>query len=239
MIKKTKYKEYSIYTYDNFFIDIAKKILEKNYTLVKVLKDTNRNYVSLIEINDKKYVYKEARNEHKIPQRKFLTIFKNGEAVETLKNINNLINMGFSEYVRPLVAVNQRKKGMINFSFLLMEYIEGKEDRGQIKRIINKMKIIHKKGYYHGDFNPSNIIFSKENKLYILDTQGKKSKFGSYRSHYDMITMMWDSFPELEYPYPKDIFYYLAAFMKKLKKLKFIKKIKEIKKRLREKGWKI
>lgn len=239
MVIEKKYKGYNIYSYEEKYIEIAKKILESHFIRIKDLKNTKRNCVSLIEINNVRYVYKEARNEYQIPQRKFLTFFKNGEAVETLKNINILINKGIKEYVKPLVAVNKRKNGMIIFSFLLMEYVDGTEDRNQINRIMKKMEEIHKLGYYHGDFNPSNFLFTKENNLYILDTQGKKMLFGNYRAHYDMLTMVWDSFPELEYPYQKNIFYFFAVFMKKIKKLKFIKKIKKKKKQLREKGWRI
>ena len=54
-----------------------------------------------------------------------------------------------------------------------------------------------------------------------------------------MLTMKIDSYQEMKYPYKKNIFYYFAIFMKKIKKLKFIQRIKEKKKKLREKGWKI
>ena len=63
--------------------------------------------------------------------------------------------------------------------------------------------------------------------------------FGNYRAHYDMLTMKIDTYQDMEYPYKKNVFYYLALFVKKFKKLKFIEKIKEKKKKLREKGWKI
>lgn len=64
-------------------------------------------------------------------------------------------------------------------------------------------------------------------------------RFFNYRAHYDMLTMNMDSYDEMIYPYKKDIFYYLALFVKKIKKNKFIEKIKAKKKALREKGWKI
>lgn len=38
--------------------------------------------------------------------------------------------------------------------------------------IVEKMKEIHKLGYYHGDFNPGNFLV-ENNKIHILDTQGK------------------------------------------------------------------
>ena len=61
----------------------------------------------------------------------------------------------------------------------------------------------------------------------------------NYRAHYDMITMQYDSYEEMKYPYKKDIVYYLAYFTKRLKRLPIIEKIGRIKKKLRDKGWKI
>ena len=233
-----KYKELNIYYYEKEFLDLALKIIDGNYSTCQILKDTKRNYVSVIEIDGKKYVYKEPRNEFRIPQRQFSTFLKKGEALTTLVNINKLINIGFKEFVKPLVAVNKRHYGFIVSSFFIMEFVEGEDNRKNLDMIVEKMKEIHKLGYYHGDFNPGNFLV--ENKqIHIFDTQGKKMFFGNYRAHYDMITMKYDSYDEMIYPYKKNLFYYLAYSMKRFKRLAFIEKIKYFKKKLRDKGWKI
>ena len=126
---------------------------------------------------------------------------------------------------------------MICYSALIQEKINVETDRNLDKMVEVTIKI-HNKGYYHGDCNPSNFITSKD-EIKILDTQAKKMGFGNYRAHYDILTMKMDSYNDMRYPYKKNIFYYLALFVKKFKKLKFIEKIKEKKKKLREKGWKI
>ena len=237
-LKKEKYKEFEIFCYDNKYIEIAKKILDKEYNIVKILKDTKRKYVSIIEVNGNNYVNKEPRNEYIIPQRKLMSFFKKGEALTTLININKLINTyKIKEYVRPLIAITKRRNGMIVYSLLLMERVVGTEER-DLEILVNLMKKIHKKGFYHGDFNPSNFLNSN-GKLFILDTQGKEMFFGNYRAHYDMLTMKMDSYKEMEYPYLKNIFYYFALLIKKIKKLPLVEKIKKYKKKLREKGWKI
>ncbi len=134
----------------------------------------------------------------------------------------------------------RRKNKMINYSCILFEYFSGASDRNYLDKIIEKIKIIHSLGYYHGDFNPSNfLIEDKTNKIIIIDTQGKKMKFFKYRAHYDMLTMKINSYPEMIYPYKKDFSYYLALIIKKFKNLKFIRKIKKKKAKLRDKGWKI
>ena len=238
MLKEQNYKDFKIFYYDDKYLEIGKKIIEKNFKTIKILKDSKRNYVSEIEIEETNFIMKEPRNEYIIPQRKIMTIFKKGEVLSTLININKLIDeYGFKEYVRPFLAIVRRKNKMINYSLLLMKKIDGVEEKN-LDVLIELIKKIHKKGFYHGDFNPSNFLNSNE-KTFILDTQGKKMIFGNYRAHYDMLTMKIDSYQEMEYPYKKNIFYYFAIFMKKIKKLKFIEKIKEKKKKLREKDWKI
>ena len=238
MLLEEKYKEYSLFAYDKIFIEIGKNIIDKKYKELNILKNTKRNYVSEIQIDNTSYIFKEPRNEYIIPQRKIFTLFKKGEALTTLINVYKaIINDNLIEYAKPLLAIVKRKNGMICYSALIQEKININDSR-ELDKMVEVTKKIHNKGYYHGDCNPSNFMTSKD-EVKILDTQAKKMSFGNYRAHYDMLTMKIDSYQEMEYPYKKNIFYYFAVFMKKLKKLKFIEKIKEKKKKLREKGWKI
>ena len=238
MLRQVEYKGFNIFYYEDKYMKVGKKIIKNDYKTIKILKDTKRNYVSAIEIDGNNYIVKEPRNEYIIPQRKLMSFFKKGEALTTLININKLINKyKIKEYAKPLIAITKRKNGMITYSLLVMERVIGTEEKN-LEILVNLMKKIHKKGFYHGDFNPSNFLNSNGN-IFILDTQGKKMFFGNYRAHYDMLTMKMDSYKEMEYPYLKNIFYYFALFIKKIKKLPLVEKIKKYKKKLREKGWKI
>lgn len=237
-IKRKKYKEFYIFSTNEKNFKLGKKILDKKYIIKKELKNTKRNYVAVIEIDKKEYVLKEPRNEYRIPQRKFMSFFKKGEALTTLENITNIYNNGFYDFVLPIVAINKRKNGMIIYSALLMEYYDGDIDIKYNNKLVEKVIKMHKYGVYHGDFNPGNFLI-KNGKIKIIDTQCKKIRFGKYRKHYDMLTMKLDSYKEMIYPYRKDYWYYLALMIKKIKRLKFIEKIKSKKKELRDRGWKI
>ena len=238
MLKKEIYKGFNIFSYDSKNIEIGKKILDNNYKTEIVFKDSKRSTVSEIKIDNNSYILKRIGNETIIPQRKLMTLFKKGEALTTLININKIMDeLKISEYVRPLLAINRRKHGMINFSLLVLEKVKGDSNVDKIA-LIELIKKIHRNKIYHGDFNPSNFIFTK-NGIKIIDTQGKKMSFGNYRAHYDILTMKMDTYPDLKYPYKKNLFYYIALAVKKMKRLKFVEKIKEKKKILREKGWKI
>ena len=237
-LNSKKYKDLNIFYFEDENLRNAINVIDKNYIISEVIKDTKRNYVALIEIEGKKYIYKEPRNEFRIPQRQFTTLLKKGEALTTLVNINNIIELGIKDFVKPLVAVNKRKNGFIVFSFFLMEYAQGEDNRKNLDLIVKRMQEIHKLGYYHGDFNPGNFLV-ENSKIHILDTQGKKMFFGNYRAHYDMITMKYESYEEMKYPYKKNFFYYLAYGIKMFKKIPLVMKIKEFKEDLRDKGWKI
>ena len=238
MLKKEIYKGFNIFSYDSKNIEIGKKILDNNYKTEIVFKDSKRSTVSEIKIDNNSYILKRIGNETIIPQRKLMTLFKKGEALTTLININKIMDeLKISEYVRPLLAINRRKHGMINFSLLVLEKVEGDSNIDKVA-LIELIKKIHRNKIYHGDFNPGNFLVENE-QIHILDTQGKKMFFGNYRAHYDMITMKYDSYDEMIYPYKKNLFYYLAYSMKRFKRLAFIEKIKYFKKKLRDKGWKI
>lgn len=244
MIESFNYNGCSIYHTENIDEIYGKKIIDKEYEVIKILKDTKRNYVAVISINNKKYVLKEPRNEYRIFQRKLLSIFKKGEVVSTLINLNKHLKEGITEYAQPYIGVVKRKYGIIAYSAILIEYIDGKSvgdypDRTESiiykDRVVEFCKKIHSCGIYHGDVNVWNFILDKDS-VKVLDTQGKKMILGKYRAHYDMLNFKIENYNEMVYPYKKDVWYYLAYFEKKYKHLKVIKWFKNKKNNRREKN---
>lgn len=248
-MKNKKYLEWQIYFLEeeNNTEILGELILNNKYIIKKVFKDTERNYVAQIEIENKYYILKEFRSEVIIPQRKIQTLLKKGEALSTLINTTEAIELGIKELVKPIIAL-VKKRGTIKKSYLLMEYIEGEkistiEDIDKIMNLVEKM---HKLGVYHGDLNTSNFI-KEGNKVRILDTQGKKEKIGNFKRWYDILTLENDNLvKELNYNVrknyyleEKDVWFYLAYLLKNFKNIKLVKKIKAKKKELRRKGWKI
>lgn len=248
-IKKYLYKEYKIYFPEEKLEreELGKSIIDNNFKIIKILKDTKRNYVAIIEIENKKYILKEFRSEVVIPQRKIQTFFKIGEALRTLTNGLLAIEEGIDELVEPLLAI-VKKKIFIEKSFLLMEYIGGdilrtKED---IDKVIEIIKKVHGLGRYHGDLNTSNFIKVNDS-LKIIDTQMKKEKIWNFKKIYDIFTLKEDLLVlelnyEVEKKYKVDtgkLSFLLVYLVKKIKHLKGVKKIRNLKKKLRKKGWKI
>ena len=178
-----------------------------------------------------------------------MTLFKNGEALNTLININKAREKGIIEFVDVYGAIVKRKNRMIVESFIIMEYIDGKtlDSLEEIKEVMEITKKLHKNNIYHGDLNTSNFLKAKNGMMRILDSQAKEEKNIYFKRWYDILTFKEDILTmekgfEVEKNYlirRKDIYYYLAKLLKKIKRNKFMAKIKEKKKELRRKGWRI
>ena len=246
-LKNKKYKKYEIYYYEDKFLNISKDIIDKNFQIVKIYKDTVRNYVAKISLKNEEYVLKSPKAETVIPQRKILSAFKLGEALTTLKNIKEAEEERITEFVKIYAAIVKRNI-FIQESYILMENIEGEilkteEDIDKVLEIIEKL---HKSNIYHGDLNTSNFI-KVNNEIKIIDSQAKQEKYLNFKKWYDIFTLEEDMLVlSLHYKIKekynflkKDIGYYTALFLKKFKNISAIKKIKRVKKKLRQKGWKI
>ena len=246
-LKNKKYKKYEIYYYEDKFLNISKDIIDKNFQIVKIYKDTVRNYVAKISLKNEEYVLKSPKAETVIPQRKILSAFKLGEALTTLKNIKEAEEERITEFVKIYAAIVKRNI-FIQESYILMENIEGEilkteEDIDKVLEIVEKL---HKNDIYHGDLNTSNFI-KNNNEIKIIDSQAKQEKYLNFKKWYDIFTLEEDLLVlSLHYKIKekynflkKDIGYYTALFLKKLKRLKIINMIRKIKKDLRKKGWKI
>ncbi len=246
MIKDVLYKEFKIYYESEENKRLAEAVLDKNYKVIDEYKNTERNYVAKIEIEERFYVLKSPKAETVIPQRKIQTVFKKGEGLTSFLNIDVAKNMGLDFFIEPL-AVMVKRGVFLKESFILMKYIDGEIIRTveDIDIIMDMVKKIHEKGIYHGDLNTSNFIKTADG-IKIIDTQAKKESFWHFKRAYDILTLKNDLLVlereyevEKNYKVKRDIGYVLAYTIKNFKKLPLVQKIRGLKVKLRNKGWKI
>ncbi|MGL5936285.1 MAG: lipopolysaccharide biosynthesis protein [Cetobacterium sp.] len=221
-----KYRGYEIYFYSNCFLELGKNIIDKNIEIVKELKVTDRNYVCKIKYLEKDYILKEPKNEYKKIQRKVMTLFKKGEVLSTLININKLKSHK-EKFATPYIAIVKREYGMIVNSFLVMEEtVEADETSEEyINKIVKLRYELDKQKIFHGDFNLSNILLNN-GEIKFIDTQCKPVLFSKYYLNYDLLTLEESIYREdgivnrfgISDFYKKDFWYYLAYFRKRIKK---------------------
>jgi heptose II phosphotransferase len=248
-IESKSYKDWNIfYTKEKEeLFNLAKNIIDKKkIKILKEYKNTERNYVVKVFYKNEKYILKSSKNEINIPQRKYLSILKKGEAVTTLLNVTKIRDKGLKELYVPYLAMEKRNHKILQESYLITEFIDGEilspyQDKRDVEMpiIVELLRKIHREGYWHGDANPSNFIASSIG-VRIIDTKLKKDFFG-YGKNYDMLTLDISALNVEEY-YTfnrKEIGYWLAKFIKVFKQNIFIKTVRKLKKNLRKKGWKI
>lgn len=211
---KESFEKKNIFYFDKKYREILEKVLNSEYKTEQEYKNDNRTYVAKIKIDNNNYILKKIYTTKKI--KKMLSVFKKGEALSTLLNINRVVEKGITELAKPLGAVVERKNGIIVNEMFLMEYYDGRRINGE-KEYLRTLKILDKiysLGRFHGDCNPANFYYVN-GKIIILDTKLKKMLFGDYRKHYDILTLM--KYIKIKYPYKKNIFYYFAALMRRMR----------------------
>lgn len=246
MIRDVLYKEFKIYYTNKENKKLAEIVLDKNYKVIEEYKNTERNYVAKIEIDEQFYVLKSPKAETVIPQRKIQTLFKKGEGLTSFINIETAKNMGLDFFIEPL-AVMVKRGVFLKESFILMKYIDGEIIRTveDIDIIMDMVEKLHEKGIYHGDLNTSNFIKTIDG-IKIIDTQAKRERGWYFKRAYDILTMKNDLLAielnyevEKKYKVKRDIGYILAYTIKNFKKLPIVEKIRGLKVKLRNKGFKI
>lgn len=215
-----KIKGFRFFSFKKENFNLVEEILKSNYEVIQEFKNDKRTYVAKILLKDKYYILKKIYIIKKL--KKFLSIFKKGEALSTLLNINYAKNSGIEELADILIAGVERKNGIIKNEILVMEYCEGKRtlEDNQLLKVIPVLDKIYSLGKFHGDCNPGNFIINEKEKIKILDTKLKKMFFGDYRKHYDILTLMKHFKTKIEYPYKKNIFYYFAYIVRQIRNKK-------------------
>jgi len=208
-------------------LSVAKKYLSGQYRKLKTFKDNRRNMVELVEIDGIKYVVKSPRSEIRMLRMRLKTLIRPGEATSTYLNINRLRRNGFDALAQPFAAMVQRKYGMIKRSYILYEFVHGKRPEKSDLHMNNIVNKLHSLGIYHGDCRVGNFIVN-DNNIKIIDTQANKMFFGNYRAHFDIFMLNEDDYGI--HPYRKNVFFYLALFMRFYKRNipgKIYKRIRE------------
>lgn len=227
-MKVLKYGEECLYFDDEKSIKLYDKIKNTCYNIVRVMKDDQRSYVALLEIDGEKYVYKEPREKNRRKWQRFLSIFRGSESKREYSNIKKILKAGFNG-ATPYLAV-ERKKGIFCVdSYLIYSYIEGKDGSVEdIELISEELKKIHSKGYLHGDSHVANFLIG-DDRVYLIDTKLMKNRYGNFGKVFEFIYLEESCGIPLDYD--KESLYYKGAMLLK----RYLLGLGDLKKRLKGK----
>lgn len=217
-----------IYLDDESNISLYRDIESKNYKVIKVLKNDQRSFVALIEIEEKKYVYKEPREKNKRKWQRFLSIFRGSESKREYENIKKIKKLGFKSAI-PYIAVEKRNGIICVDSYLLLSFIDGSDGKVEnIDLISEELKKIHRAGYLHGDSHVANFMI-KGKDVYLIDTKFLYNIYGKFGEVFEFIYLEESCCKQI--PYDKSSFYYKGAMLLK----RYLLWLGDFKKKLRGK----
>lgn len=209
-------KTETIYYQEEESFLLFEKIKKKDYRLLQVLKDSQRSYVALIEINSKNYIYKEPKEKNTRKWQRVLSLFRGSESRREGLQMKEIEKNGF---LCPKFCYSYEKKdfAMVMHSYFVYEYIEGRETKQEEAAIVLKhLQTIHKRGFLHGDSQISNFLV-KEGKLYLIDSKFQKNHYGSLGRAYEIYYLEL-SCPKVNLDIQRDeLSYKIAKFFKDIK----------------------
>lgn len=183
---KGKMKKKNIYFDELSSTKFFNPIEEKNIKILKTLKFDHRSSVKLIELDGKKYIYKIPIEKNTRKWQRFLSIFRGSESKREFESLEKILRNGI-DTAKPYFACETKKYGMVIDSYIVMEYIDGREGSiDNIEIICDTLEKIHSKGYLHGDSQLSNFILSN-GICYVIDAKFNKSIFGKIAQAYEYI----------------------------------------------------
>lgn len=227
-MKKIKWDGQIIYYVDKNALKFHKKIENKDYKVVKILKKDNRSEVLLVKIEEKLYCYKRPIEKNTRKWQRFLSIFRESESKREFQNILKIKKFGFNGST-PIIACEVKKYGVSIDSYLLYSYIDGRESVVDDEKLIMKeLRKIHAKGFLHGDSQLMNFLISG-NTVYMIDTKLIRNIYGKFGEVYEFIYLEESCYRDLDYD--KTTFYYKVAILLK----KYLRWLGKFKKTLRKK----
>ena len=236
-INTIKYKGYDInYYHRKDLVALAKNIIDRDDLIVEEeYRNSDRSVVRKIKYNNEKLILKESKNEKRAIIKKIGSYFSKGESLITLININSFLDKRVKLY-EPYVAIQSRKNGFIDESYLVTNFISDREARDPkyFNEVCNLIKLLHENGKAHGDTKLDNFLIDNDNNVVIIDTRLRGVGLLNLRKYYDYLNIKNDIKNVEEYiEIKKTISYYLALFILNFKKTNFFKLIRALRKKLK------
>ena len=183
-MKKKLSRQEKIYYFSEEAFSLFEHWKVGGYRLLKVLKDTDRSYVALLEIEGRKFIYKEPREKKHRKWQRFLSIFRGSESRREGLQMLEIEKKGFLG-PKFQFAYERKWASMTIYSFLVYSYIDAEEMTvHKAEQAFAYLKKIHDAGFLHGDSQLSNFLMDGED-IYLIDSKFQKNKYGALGSAYE------------------------------------------------------
>lgn len=221
MIKKYKFKEFTVYEKDEKekYLKIFRAFLEGKIQSKK-LRASGKRKVFFFEFEAKKYILKYDENEDKRLEKKILNFFK-GRFYNKLIYQVEAAKQKACDLTNDIFLVAEE----VHFfrakqSYILAEYLEGEtlEDykaRIYADEIAKALKALHSFSLASNDFHHRNLLLTEDRKIKIIDL----SNYGSLEKCKAEDVIAAKKIFDIDIGY-RNFYYYLLVFKNKIREMK-------------------
>lgn len=185
----------------------------------RVLKDTERSFVKVVEFKGEKIVVKIPIDKNKRKAERVATFFRKCEAVRVLESMEKLKKIGVITN-EPIASIEIKNNKMTIESIMIYGYLEGIDVKEEdAEKVINIIRKIHKFGYIHSDTQKKNFIkIGKE--IGTIDAKLKRKIFGKISENLEYIGYSVDNNKAYNFININSIWYKIAKSFYELFRLK-------------------
>lgn len=189
--------------------NLVNKIKRLEFKVIKELKNDKRSKVTLIEIDNKRYVYKIPKEKNTRVWQRITSLVRGSESKREYENYLRIQKLGFKGPI-PIMYWERTTMGMSVDSFLVSSYLDGKSaTKKDLDKVGKQLREIHKKGYLHGDSQLDNFIV-KNNEIYLIDAKLMRNIYKKAGEAYEFIYLEESCHEDIDIYDKKSLSYKLA-----------------------------
>lgn len=151
-------------------------ILDGEIEREQVFRDNWRTLSARVRFLDESLLLKVPRARNSRRWERFLTRFRESDALRTFRHIEQLSAMGFSA-PEPVLACECRREGVVVDSFVCYRFVEGRPAGPQdAEKVLASLLALHKRGFLRSDAQLANFLVV-DGAITFIDFRLKKPRF--------------------------------------------------------------
>lgn len=141
-----------------------------------VFRDNWRTLSAKVRFGDGALLLKVPRARNSRRWERFLTLFRESDALRTFRHIEQLSDLGFGA-PQPVLACERRRRGVVVDSFVCYRFVEGRPaEPKDAEQILAELQALHRKGYLRSDAQLANFLMV-DGTVTFIDFRLKKPRF--------------------------------------------------------------
>lgn len=141
-----------------------------------VFRDNWRTLSAKVRFGDDALLLKVPRARNNRRWERFLTLFRESDALRTFRHIEQLSDLGFGA-PQPVLACERRWRGVVVDSFVCYRFVEGRPaEPRDAEQILVELQALHRQGYLRSDAQLANFLMVDRTVTFI-DFRLKQPRF--------------------------------------------------------------